>query len=113
MTGIARKLTVIAVATAMMAVPTGAIASASPAPPVATQQAAATSSANPWLTLSAMTTTSGAANAAALQDDGRPGWPPLVPLAIILATIALAIWILVDDDDGDGIDFGPEEPVSP
>ena len=112
--GIARKLTAAAVATALMAVPTGAIASSQPAPSVVSQQAAtATPAANPWLTLSAMTTTSGAANAAALQDDDGMGFPPLVPLAIILATIALAIWILLDDDDDDGIDFGPEEPVSP
>ena len=113
MMGFSRKLTAIAIATALMAVPTGAIASSTPAPPVATQQAATTTAANPWLTLSAMTTTSGAANAAALQDDGGPGFPPLIPLAIILATIALAIWILVDDDDDDGLDLIPEEPVSP
>jgi hypothetical protein len=57
-----------------------------------------------------MTTTSGAANAAALQDDGDPGWPPIIPLAIILATVALAIWILVSDDDDD-LDI--IQPVSP
>ena len=109
-----RKLTAAIVATAMVVVPTGAIASSPPpaATPVA-RQAAPQPAANPWLTLSAMTTTSGAANAMALQDDGGPGFPPIVPLAVILATIALAIWIMVDDDDGDGIDFGPEEPVSP
>ena len=111
--GRARKLTAAAVATALMVVPTGAIASTQPAPSVVTQQAAAAPAANPWLTLSAMTTTSGAANAAALQDDDGIGFPPLVPLAIILATIALAIWILLDDDDDDGIDLVPEEPVSP
>lgn len=113
MTGFTRRITAFAVATALIAVPTGAIASRPAAAPIATQQVAATPAANPWLTLSAMTTTSGAANAAALQDDGSPGWPPLIPLAIILATIALAIWILIDDDDGDGIDFDDEEPVSP
>ena len=113
MTGFTRRITAFAVATALIAVPTGAIASSRPAPPVATQPTGAAASANPWLTLSSMTTTSGAASAAAAQGEDGPGFPPLIPLAIILATIALAVWILLHDSDGDGIDFGPEEPVSP
>ncbi|HET9337047.1 MAG TPA: hypothetical protein VFO12_11655 [Sphingomicrobium sp.] len=59
-----------------------------------------------------MTSTSSSASAAALRhEEGHAGWPPVVPLAIILATIAVAIWIAVDDDDGD-FDL-PPRGVSP
>ena len=57
-----------------------------------------------------MTVSSSAAtNAAAEQgyDDGS-GFPPVVPLVIILATIATAIYILTKDDD-----HGHFVPVSP
>ena len=107
-----RKLTTIALALALCAVPTGAIA-ARPAPaaaPAATT--AASPAANPWLTLSAMTSSSASASAAAQGDyDDRPGFPPLPVLAVILATIGVAIYILVadDDDDDDDIFF----PISP
>ena len=111
MSSLVRKLTAAAVSMTLIAVPTGAIA-ASPAPasqPTA-QQAAAATSANPWLTLSAMTSnSSSAASAAAAQGEPGMGFPPILPLAVILGTIALAIWILVDDDDDDPI----IAPVSP
>jgi hypothetical protein len=60
-------------------------------------------------------TAAASASAAAAQDDGDGGfWSPAWPaLAVILATLAVAIWILVDDDDGGGLDIDVGEPVSP
>ena len=52
-----------------------------------------------------------ASAAAAAQGDDGPGFPPIAPLVVILGTIALAIWILVHDEDDD--DFFDIEPVSP
>lgn len=102
MPSIARTLTTAMVASALAFVPVGAIA-ATPAP------VAASSATSPWLTLGAMTSSSSSA-AAALQDERRRG-VPILPLAVILATIAVAIYILVKDDDGEvDVDF---EPVSP
>ena len=110
MSGFARKLTSAAVVAGLALVPAGAFATA-PAP-AAKPSAATTAPADPWLTLSAMTSTSSSATAAALRhEEGHAGWPPVVPLAIILATIAVAIWIAVDDDDGD-FDL-PPRGVSP
>jgi hypothetical protein len=105
MSGLARKLTSAAVAAGLTLVPAGAFAS----PPAPSAAPAAATAANPWLTLSAMTSTSSTASAAALRhEEGHAGFPPLVPLAIILATIAVAIWIAVDDDeDGDFIGLSP------
>ncbi|HYC95258.1 MAG TPA: hypothetical protein VEB39_06115 [Sphingomicrobium sp.] len=104
----ARKLTAAAIATSLLAVPTGAIAAA----PAAPRAAAATASAsNSWVKLSAMTSTSSsAATAAAAQDyDGEgPGFPPIAPLVVILGTIALAVYIMTKDDESD-LDL----PVSP
>jgi hypothetical protein len=115
MSSLVRMLTAGAVAMALVAVPTGSMAAAPVALPQPTaQQAGAAASVNPWLTLSAMSSSSSnAATAAAAQGEGEggPGFPPIAPLAVILGTIALAIWILAHDDDGD-IDF-IEEPVSP
>lgn len=113
MLGIARKLTASAIAVSLIAVPMGAVAAApASSPPPTAQQAAAATSTNPWLTLSAMTTSSSsAATAAAAQGEEGPGFPPILPLVVILGTIALAVWILASDDDDSGIDF--EEPVSP
>jgi hypothetical protein len=107
-----RKLTAAAVAIALIAVPTGAIAAAPAIPQATAQQATAAATTNPWLALSAMTSSSStAASAAAAQGDSGPGFPPIPALVVILGTIALAIWILAHDEDGD-VDFGPE-PVSP
>lgn len=106
MSGLTRKLTSAAVAAALTLVPAGAFAS-TPSPTAA--PVTAIPAGNPWLTLSAMTSTSSTASAAALRhEEGHAGFPPLVPLAIILATIAVAIWIAVDDDeDGDFIGLSP------
>ena len=49
------------------------------------------------------------ASAAALQDDDGPGFPPIAPLIVILGTIALAVYILTKDDDGDDLGL----PLSP
>lgn len=113
MSSLVRMLTAGAVAMALVAVPTGSMAAAPVALPQPTaQQAGAAASVNPWLTLSAMSSSSSnAATAAAAQGEGGPGFPPIAPLAVILGTIALAIWILAHDSDGD-LDLN-EEPVSP
>jgi hypothetical protein len=110
MTGFVRKLTATAAAIALVAVPTAGIAAAQTTPrPAATQAAAAPVS--PWLTLSAMTSSSSsAASTAALQyEDEGPGFPPIAPLIVILGTIALGVYILTKDDDDDDLGF----PVSP
>ena len=80
----------------------------------ASSSAAPTASAkptNPWLALSAMTSTSSTASAAAAQDyDGDgPGFPPIVPLIVILGTIALGVYILTKDDDDEPLGL----PISP
>lgn len=109
MSGFARRITAAAVAASLIAVPTGAIA-ASPAATSSAAPAASASPANPWLKLSAMTSTSSsAANAAALQDGEGPGFPPIAPLIVILGTIALGVFIVTKDDDDDPLGF----PVSP
>jgi len=110
MAGFARKLTALAVATSILAVPTAAIA-ATPAAPRTAAAAVNPTPANPWVTLSAMTSTSSSAtSAAAAQDDGDgPGFPPIAALVVILGTIALAVYILTKDDDDEPLGF----PVSP
>jgi hypothetical protein len=114
MSGLARKFTASAVAISLAAVPAGGFAAA-PAPairPMAT--AAVPYSVNPWLTLSAMTSSSSAAaNAAALQDedddDDEMGIPPWPALGVMLATVALGIYILTIDG-GDELDFVVSPP---
>jgi hypothetical protein len=107
MSGFGLKATAAAVAISLCVVPTAAIG-ASPAPAVPATSATATS---PWVTLSALSANSSAATTAvALQDDDGPGFPPIAPLVVILATIALAVYIAVKDDNDD-LDF--EFPVSP
>ena len=75
--------------------------------------AATPQSVQPWLTLSAMSSSSSASTAAAAataaQDgdyDQGMGFPPLLPLAVILATVAVAIFLLADDTSED-------RPLSP
>ena len=112
MPGPVRMLIAATAALTLVAVPTGAIA-ADPvsAPQPTAQQAATAASANPWLTLSAMTSNSStAATAAAAQGETGPGFPPIASLTVILGTIALAVWILLHDEDG-SVEF--EQPVSP
>ena len=99
MLGFGRKLTTVAVALSLCAVPAAAFGATTAAPVTAPQSAAAPT--NPWLTLSAMTTNSSAVTAAvAAEGDDRPGFPPTAPLVVILATIATAIYILLEDHDG-------------
>ena len=115
MSGLMGKVTAAAVATALLVAPTASIAAA-PAAPVAAMPATATpATANPWLALSAMTSSSSSAAAATAaaqdydDDDDGVGFPPLPVLAVILATIGVAIYILASDDDGDldGFDISP------
>lgn len=108
MPGIARTFMTAAVASGLALVPAGAIATAPPPP---SAPAAATASAtNPWLTLGAMTSTSSSTAATALRhEEGHMGFPPIVPLAIILLTIGVGIWIiLADDEDDDGFELSPD-----
>jgi len=69
-----------------------------------------------------MTTSSSAASvAAAAQGEHGKGFPAIAPLAVILATIATGVYILLKDDDGDGRRFVEGlaggslfgEPISP
>lgn len=110
MPGILRTLTATAVATSLLAVSTVAVA-ASPAAPRAASPTASAASTNPWLALSAMTSTSSSAAAAAAQnyDDDGPGFPPIVPLIVILGTIALGVYILTKNDDDEPLGL----PISP
>lgn len=108
MSGFGRKITAAAVAMSLCAVPTAAIGAAPIAPAASAPVAAAPAS--PWVALSAMTTGSSASSAAlAAQGEGDPGFPPIAPLVVILATIAVGVFILVKDDDDrlDGIPISP------
>lgn len=101
------------VAVALVAVPTVATATApGPVPQPTAQQAAAAASTNPWLTLSAMTGNASSASAAtaAAQNAAGPDLPPILPLAVILGTIALGVWILVHDGSNSGGDRGVRGP---
>lgn len=59
-----------------------------------------------------MTISSSASSAAGAAQGDPDGvrFPPIAPLAVILATIAANIYILIKNDDGD-LDL--EVPVSP
>ena len=69
---------------------------------------------NSWLALSSMSSpTVAASTVASLQSDyqtSRRGMrgPPLPALAVILATIALAIYIIASDEDDDGFLLSPQ-----
>ncbi len=111
MSGFVHRLTLAAVGVSLCVVPTGAIA-ASPEPTV--QPAAAVPTVDAWLALSAMTTGSSSASAAAAaaqdddDDDDRVGFPPWSSLGVIVATIGVAIYILLKDHNHD-----IELPLSP
>jgi hypothetical protein len=84
-----------------------------PAEPIETPVAAAPAPMpNPWLTLSALSgaDSTGTAVAAAQEESqfAASGWPPTLPLLGLLADIAAAVYILLDDDSD-----SPLEPVSP
>jgi hypothetical protein len=73
----------------------------------AASAAAVPQTVDPWLALSAMSSSSSSAvsTAASAQSDAAyesgfraPPWPAL---AVIIATLALAIYLLVDEDDDD------------
>lgn len=101
------KLAGVAVALALLASPASVIAS------TRSVAAPAQSAASAWTTLSTMSSASStsATLAAAQGDFGYRGRGiPIPVLAVWLATIGLAIWILVHDDDGDSDDG--LEPIS-
>lgn len=105
-----RKITALAVAGSMCVVPTAAIGASRPA--AAAPAPVAVAPASPWVALSAMTASSSAASAAAAQDiDEGPGFPPIAPLLVIVATIAAAIYIATRNDDHGHVHF--VIPVSP
>ena len=45
---------------------------------------------------------SGAATTAAVQDDGYDSGTPWLAIGAVAVAVLVAIWILVDDDDGEG-----------
>jgi hypothetical protein len=91
-----RRITGAAIAFSLCAAPTAAIGAPPAAAPV-----------NPWLALSAMTTSSSAATVAAAQGDDDGRGVPILPLAVILATIGVAVYILVKDDEHHGTPISP------
>lgn len=98
MPGLVRRATAAAVAASLIAVPTGALA-APAAPRIAAPAATPT---NPWIALSAMTSTSSsAAEVAAAQGVGVPVFPPIFPLIIALSTIALGVYVGTKNDNED------------
>lgn len=102
-----RAFTVAAVIVSMVGASTSAIA----APTAARSSAPAASAAGSWGTLSMMTGSS-AATAAIRSDDDREGGfghPALLSLAIILATLAAAIYIITKKRDKD-LEFNPLSP---
>jgi hypothetical protein len=100
-----RGITAAAVVASLVAVSTGSIAAAPTAPRTAAPSTNAASP-NPWIALSAMTSTSSsAATAVAAQGDGEGGFPPIVPLVVILGTIALGVYVLTKSDDDDPLGF--------
>lgn len=102
------KLAGVAVALALLASPASVIAS------TRSVAAPAQTSASAWTTLSTMSSASStSATLAAAQGDfgyrdrDRRGIPAPV-LAVWLATIGLAIWILLHDDDDGNFSFSPD-----
>ena len=127
MPNLARTLSAVTAAIAVITVPAGSLA-ASPLPQATPQQASAAAATNPWLTLSAMTGNSSSASAAAAavsrDEDDDPDFPPAAPLLVMLGTIALGVWILFKLDEGrkqdhvvedviDALVPTPQIPVSP
>jgi hypothetical protein len=98
-TAIALTLSLCSVSTVAVAAPTTTSTVPSSAPIIAAPS-------SPWLTLSALSNNSAAASAAlAAQDDAHPGFPPLAPLAVILATIAVGAYVAVSDHGTHRSDF--------
>ena len=105
-----RALTVAAVVVSMTAASTSAIAAA---PTGARVSTSATTAAGSWGTLSMMTGSSAATAAIRSDDEDRGGFghPALLSLAVILATIALAIYIVVKDNRNNN--SANNTPISP
>ena len=104
-----RVLTVAAVVVSMTVASTSAI---SAAPTGARVSAPAATAAGSWGMLSMMTGSSAAT--AAIRSDGEEGGfghPALLSLAVILATIALAIYIVVKDNRNNN--SANNTPISP
>ena len=59
---------------------------------------------NQWLTLSMMTASTSVTATAQAEGDvvEAVSWPHTAPLSVVLATIATAIYILLEEDDGNG-----------
>lgn len=118
MLGCGRKLAAFAAAVSLL-VGSGAAFAAQPtrAPAPISEASAPATGADPWLTLSAMTVSSSSASAAAAtQGESVPiSWPHIAPLSVVLGTIATAIYILLDDDNGsrDGSGIGPALGLRP
>lgn len=104
MNGMLNKVSFAIACASLVASSTSALA----ASPPSLAPTASTMAANPWATLSMMS--SGYA-AQGYEDRDRVGSPPLLPLLVILATIAVGLWIALDDDDDDG--SIRIEPISP
>lgn len=102
MLGCARKITA-AGAAISLGVASSVVASAPSAPAAApaSANAAPASHANPWLTLSAMTVSSSSASAAAAAQGeiAAVAWPHIVPLSVVLGTVASAIYLVRDPDN--------------
>ena len=105
-----RVFTVAAVIVSLVGASTTAIAAS---PVRSSVSAPAATAAGSWGTLSVMSGSSAAS--AALQSDGEGGGgfgsPSLLSLAVILATIAAAIWSVTRNDSGN-LDFS-NTPISP
>ena len=117
MLGCGRKLAAFAAAVSLLAGSSAAaVAQATRAPAPVTEAPAPPPGTDPWLTLSAMTVSSSTVSAAAAQGESVPvSWPHFVPLSGVLGTIATAIYILLDDDNGsrDGGGIGPALGLRP
>ena len=99
-----RKLIVAAAIISLVGASTSAIAASNT--PIASPAATAAGS---WSTLSVMTGSNAAIAAIRDDDDDREGgfWhPPFLSLAVILATIGTAVYILIKKDDNN-LDFNP------
>ena len=100
MLGCVRKLAAFVAAISLLSASGAAVAAQASRPaeqmPVAKAQARI---ADPWLTLSTMTASSSSTTAMATsQGEAVPvSWPHIVPLSVVLGTIATAIYILLDD----------------
>jgi hypothetical protein len=101
MSAFMRSVTAVALASSLCSVSTAAVAAPATQSAVTSAAPVAAAPSNPWLTLSAISNNSAAASAAlTARDDSGPGFPPIAPLAVILATIAVGVYILVKDDGG-------------